>query len=102
MGKTKNSDKTAFQAPDYESLTTIEECDEFLVKHKDRLVGKDITEANIKSDKKDYNAAINEQLKEIKEEREHEMGVISALNDRKRVINGAKITQLRPNVAAKV
>jgi hypothetical protein len=102
MGKSQNTDKTAFEAPDYESLTTIEECDEHLVKHKDYLVGKDITESQIKNDKKDYNGAINEQLKELKEEREHEMGVIGALNDRKRALNaGAKVTQLHPKAAAR-
>ena len=82
-GKSKNSDKTAFETPDYESLTTLEECDALLVDHKNKLVGKDITEAQIKNEKKDYNASMNEQLKELKEEREHEMGVIGALNDRK-------------------
>jgi hypothetical protein len=102
MGKSKNADKTAFETPDYESLNTIEECDELLVDHKNKLVGKDITQERIKAEKKDYNGAINEQLKELQEEREHEIGVIGALEDRKRVINGAKVTQLRPKAAAKV
>jgi len=100
MGKAKNTDKTAFETPDYEALATVEECEKLMEKHKNRLVGKDITESNIKAEKKDYNAAINEQLKEIKEEREHEMGVISALDDRKRVIHaGDKVAQLHAKVA---
>lgn len=99
MGKSKNADKTAFETPDYETLD-LDEVDLELEKHKDILVGKDITESQIKGDKKEYNKAINEQLKELSEEREHEMGVIGALNDRKKLLlAGGSITQLKPRKA---
>lgn len=99
MGKkkgSKNTDKSAFEAPEYEKLTTIEEVDALLQTHKDRLVTKDITESKIKADKKEYTSAINEQLKELGEEREHEMGVIGALNDRRRVIAATNVVPLKP------
>ena len=100
MSKSKNTDQTAFEVPDYESLSTIEECEDLLEDHKNKLVGKDITQENIKAEKRDYVSAINEQLKELQEEREHEIGVIGALEDRKRFINGAKVTHLRPTYKA--
>ncbi len=74
------------EVPDYEALTTIEEIDELLLDHKESLVRKDKIEYQIKETKRETNKDLNEQLKELKEEREHEMGVIDALMDRKKQI----------------
>lgn len=72
--------------PNYEALTTLEEVDEEIEKHKKNLVGKDILEYRMKEDKKSYVSAINETLKELKEEREHEINVLSALEQRKVIL----------------
>jgi hypothetical protein len=72
--------------PDYEKLVTAEEVDKLVEVHKNSLVTKDFIERRIKEEKKDYVSAMNEQLKEVAEEREHEMGVIQALDDRKKQI----------------
>ncbi len=72
--------------PDYEKISTVDECDALIQEHKDILVRKDKTEMQIKHSKKESNAAHNEQLKELLEEREHEIGVIDALVDRKKVL----------------
>lgn len=77
---------TAREVPDYEALTTIEEVEEVVEKHKQILVGKDVLESKMKKDKKDYVSALNEQLRELAEEREHEIDVLSALEQRKVII----------------
>lgn len=82
---TKN-DSPAHEVPDYEAFTTIEEVDEEIAKHQQILVGKDVLESKMKKDKKDYVGALNDQLKELAEEREHEIDVLSALDQRKVII----------------
>jgi hypothetical protein len=82
-------DSDAREIPDYEALTTIEEVEEEAERHKQILVGKDVLESRMKRDKKDYVSALNEQLKELREEREHEIDVLSALEQRKMVISNA-------------
>lgn len=90
-------DDKGFEHPDYEQLKTIDEVDELIKKHKDNLVGKDITEYRMKEDKKTYVSALNEQLRELKEEREHEMGVLGALEDRKKQLaSTGKVIPLPP------
>lgn len=91
----KKNQSPALQAPNYEALTTVEEVELELEKHKTVLVGKDRTEYQIKENKKEYVAAINEQLRDLKEEREHEIVVLSALEDRrKQLLAGAGISML--------
>ncbi len=75
--------------PDYESLTTLEEIEEEIERHKQILVGKDILESKMKQDKKAYVSALNEQLKELAEEREHEIDVLSALEQHKMLISNS-------------
>ncbi len=82
----KKNDSAAHEVPDYESFTTLEEIDEEIERHKQILVGKDVLESKMKKDKKDYVSALNETLKELAEEREHEIDVLSALEQRKQVI----------------
>lgn len=82
----KNNDAPIHETPDYEAFTTIEEIEEEIEKHKQFLVGKDILESKMKQDKRDYVSALNEQLKEVAEEREHEIDVLSALEQRKVII----------------
>lgn len=76
-----------FEHPPYEKISSMEEVDMYIVRHKDRLVGKDLTESQMKGDKKEYVASLNEQLKELAEERNHEMDVIIALLDRRKQIS---------------
>jgi hypothetical protein len=91
MSKKKN-DAPAHETPNYEALTTIEEVEVEIEKHKQKLVGKDILESRMKQDKKDYVGALNEQLKELAEEREHEIDVLSALEQHKVLLaNGGGI-----------
>ncbi len=84
-----DKDSDAREIPNYEALTTIEEVEEEAERHKQILVGKDVLELRMKRDKKDYVSALNEQLKELKEEREHEIDVLSALDQRKMAISNA-------------
>ena len=79
-------DSGAQEVPNYEALTTIEDVDKEIERHKQILVGKDVLESRMKRDKKEYVGAVNEQLKELAEEREHEIDVLSALDQRKQLI----------------
>lgn len=83
------NDSNAHEVPNYEALTTIEEVEEEIEKHKQILVGKDVLEHRMKQDKKEYVSALNEQLKELAEERAHEIDVLSALDQRKIMIANA-------------
>ncbi len=94
MGK---KDNAAHDTPNYEALTNVDDVEAELERRKNILVGKDRTEYQIKENKKEYVSAINEQLRELKEEREHEILVISALEDRKKqILNGAGIAVFLP------
>lgn len=79
-------DSDAQEIPNYEAFTTIEDVDKEIERHKQILVGKDVLESRMKRDKKEYVGAVNEQLKELAEEREHEIDVLSALGQRKQLI----------------
>lgn len=83
---TKKNDNSHLSVPNYEAMTTVQEVEDEIERRKNALVGKDRTEYGMKENKKEFNAAINEQLREVKEEREHEIVVISALEDRKKII----------------
>lgn len=92
----KKQTTSPHETPNYESLTTLDEVDVEIEKHKQKLVGKDILESRMKADKKDYVSALNEQLKEVAEEREHEIGVISALEQHKQLLaNGGNVIPIR-------
>jgi len=95
MGKKVKNDNVNLQAPNYEALTTVEDVENEIERRKNVLVGKDRTEYQIKENKKEYVSAINEQLRDLKEEREHEIVVLSALEDRKKqILTGAGIVSL--------
>lgn len=102
MGKKQQKQQaSAFDTPNYESLTTLEEVDAEIERHKERLVGKDKLQARVKEEKKDFNSAINEQLKEIEEERLHEIDVLSALEQHKQLLanGGGTVIPLPPKLA---
>ncbi len=96
----KKKDEPTRNVPNYEAFTTIEEVEEEIETHKQHLVGKDILESQIKKTKKDYVSAVNEQLKELNEERQHEIDVLSALEQRKVILanQGGNIIPLPPRV----
>lgn len=81
----KNND-TDFDTPNYEALTNSDDVDAEIKRREHRLINKDKLQARLKEEKKDFCAAINEQLKEIEEERLHEIGVLSALEQRKQYL----------------
>jgi hypothetical protein len=87
MPKKKNEETGHLEIPDYEAFHNVDEIDAAIQKHKDILVGKDRIEYQIKSEKREYVKDMNEQIKIIEEEREHEIVVLSALEDRKRVLH---------------
>jgi hypothetical protein len=101
MPKKKKDDTSHLHVPNYESLTTLEQVEEEIEKRKQNLVGKDILEYRMKEDKKDYVAAVNEQLKELKEEREHEINVLSALEQHKQVLanQGGTVIPMPPRAS---
>lgn len=82
----KKQDKSPFETPNYESITTLEGVEEEIEKHKQNLVGKDILESRMKAEKKAFVSAHNELLKEVAEEREHEIEVLSALEQHRQLI----------------
>lgn len=93
----KKNEGKVFDTPNYEQISTMEECDELLEKHKNNLVGKDKLQQQIRAQKKDFNAAVNEQLREVQEEREHELGVLSALEQHKMLLaNGGTAVPMPP------
>lgn len=96
----KKNDQSHLPTPNYEALTTIEEVDQEIEIHKKNLVGKDIVEYRVKEDKKAYMTAANETLREIKEEREHEINVLSTLEQRKMIIanQGGTVIPMPPRV----
>ena len=100
MGKKKDQGQ-AFDTPNYESLTTIEDVEQEIEKHKERLIGKDVLQARVKDEKKSFNSAINEQLNEIEEERQHELGVLSALEQQKMLVanGGGMVIPMPPKMA---
>lgn len=96
MGKkSQKNDAPVLHTPNYEAMSSVEEVELELEKHKNNLVGKDRTEYQIKETKKEFVSAINEQLRDLKAEREHEIVVLSALEDRKKqILNSAGIISL--------
>jgi hypothetical protein len=91
MAPKKKDQPSAHDVPDYDALKTVDDVEEEIQRHKDILVRQDIMEWRMKQDKKDAVSSYNEQLKEIKEERDHEMGVLGALEDRKKVLNATPV-----------
>ena len=88
-----------FETPDYSQLTTIDLVEDEIEKHKQNLVGKDILESKMKADKKNYVSALNEQLRDLADEREHEIDVLSALEQLKQQISnsgGAVVIPMPP------
>lgn len=95
MSKKKDTG-SHLNAPNYEAMMSVDEVEEEIERRKNILVGKDRTEYQIKETKREYVSAINEQLLELKEEREHEIVVIGALEDRKKqILAGAGILPFR-------
>ncbi len=84
------------EIPNYEALMTIEAVEAEIQRHERSLLGKDRTESLIKKEKREYVKALNEQLKELLEEREHEIDVISALEDRRRVLHAQLTANIYP------
>lgn len=99
MAKTKQKGAT-LETPEYEKLTTVEEVETEIEKHKNLLVKQDLVEARMKEEKKEWVSAQNEHLKIVAEERDHEMGVLGALEDRKKQI--LKIIPIQQKAGGKV
>lgn len=97
----KQEDKSHLHTPDYNAFTTVEQVDAAIAQHEKKLIGKDRTESLIKKEKREYVSALNEQLRELKEEREHEIDVISALEARRQVLHAAATSNVVPMVIPK-
>ena len=88
----KKNEASDFNTPDYDSFSTIDEVEKEIERREQILIGKDKLQARIKEEKKDFCSAINEQLKEVEEERLHEIGVLSGLEQRKQYLaNGGGV-----------
>lgn len=79
--------KTEKEKLDYEKFKSVEDVETEIAKHKDTVIRKVRQQINIKDEKKEANAAYNEQLKEVEEEIDNEIKTLDALNDRKRVLS---------------
>jgi hypothetical protein len=62
--------------PDYSKIKTVEDAEKLIEEHKGTLYRKTKIQGQIKGDKKESNKAYNEQLKELSEEIDFEVGVI--------------------------
>ena len=85
------SEKKDLPVPDYEALTTTEQVDQEMWRHKDALSSKVRSQHGIAANRKEMLADINEQLKFLKEEIAHEVGVLGALDDRRRFLHAMQL-----------
>lgn len=67
---------------DYSKLKNTDEVESEVLKCKDTIYRKTKLLSSIKDQKKDANAAYNEQIKEIQEEIQAELDAVEALNQR--------------------
>lgn len=88
----KNRDKKPQETISYDSITTLDEVEQEIQKHKTRLIDKDMLQSRLKEEKKSFNSVINESLKEVEEERLHEIEVIEALEQHRMVISSGALT----------
>jgi hypothetical protein len=79
--------KIEFQSPDdYEKVTTLDEADEYIDQTKQTIVRKFRLQEQVRGNRKDVVAGYNEQLKHLKQELDHELGVLGGLEDRKKLL----------------
>lgn len=84
------------EVPDYESYLEVETIDEAISGHKDVLYSKVKLQEDLKQQKRDMAKGYNDQIKILQEEVDYELGVISAFNDRKRVVAAGADVALPP------
>lgn len=78
-----------FTRPDYESFVSTDEVDKEIENTKNEICRKAKQMFQTKETKKEAVAAFNEQLKELNEEIDHNLGVLDELVTRKRVIESS-------------
>lgn len=83
----KNSDTAHLHSPDYDQLTTVGAVDREIARYKDFLVVKVRQESRIKEEKKTYVSAMNENLKELREELDHAVEVLERLDQCRQVVH---------------
>ena len=79
---TKKSRATGTNTPDYEQVTSLAEVEERIAQTKDTVCRKVKMQLGIKDAKKAADAAYNDQLKELAEEIDHEIGVLDGWESR--------------------
>jgi hypothetical protein len=78
----KKSKATGMETPDYEQASSATEVEERIAQTKDTVCRKVKMQLSIKEAKKEADAAYNEQLKELAEEIDHEIGVLDGWKSR--------------------
>ncbi len=81
------AEKVLKEPIDTEKFTTTKDAENALESHKDTLCRKVKQQLQVKDAKKEAMGAYNEQLKELNEEIDHEIGVLDSLTDRVRVLS---------------
>jgi len=91
----KKNDKGEREKPDYDSFKTLQAIDDEIAKTKTEVCRKTKQLFQTKEAKKEAMGAYNEQIKEMTEEVDHNLGVLDELNTRRRVIEKGGSTPLR-------
>jgi len=74
------------ETPEYESFKSISDVDAEMWKQKDKLAKTVKSHLTQKDTKKDTNKSMNDEIKETAEEIDHIVGVLDALEDRRKML----------------
>lgn len=86
MPKSAKDKNPSLEAPNYEAVKSIDEVEKKIEETKNTIVRKFRLQEQVKSDKKRISQSYADQLKHLKEELEHELGVLGGWEDRIKVL----------------
>ena len=75
------------KVPDYEAVKSIEEVEKLINECQRTIARKYQLRVQSEEARKDINASYNEQIKHLKEELDHELGVLSGWDNRRKVLS---------------
>lgn len=79
--------KDKFESPEYEKVKSVEQIDKNILECQRIISRKYRLRVQAESGRRDMVASYNEQIKHLKEELDHELGVLSAWEDRKKIVS---------------
>lgn len=84
------------EKPDYDKFKTVESVDREIEARKNTVCNKVKMHGQIKQQKKDSNAAFNDQLKSLSEEIDFEIEVIDEFKRRIKELDGTDLLKVQP------